>query len=85
MLPHAIENKTFTLEQVTAVINSKHMLGNPREIQEVRNALAEMDFQQNLLLDRDPIFWCAKFLYLIIYYIILYISFEVGLVADMIL
>lgn len=36
----AIENNTLTLEQVTAVIEGKHVLGHPREIQEVRNALA---------------------------------------------
>jgi Fic family protein len=35
----AIENNTLTLEQVTAVIDGKHVLGHPREIQEVRNAL----------------------------------------------
>ena len=36
----AIENNTLTLEQVTAVINGRPVLGSPREIQEVRNALA---------------------------------------------
>ncbi len=39
----AIENNTLTLEQVTAVINGKRVLGLPREIQEVRNALAAYD------------------------------------------
>lgn len=34
----AIENNTLTLEQVTAVIDGKRVLGHPREIQEVRNA-----------------------------------------------
>mgnify|MGYP001291746302 FL=1 len=34
----AIENNTLTLEQVTAVLNGKHILGQPREIQEVHNA-----------------------------------------------
>lgn len=34
----AIENNTLTLEQVTAVIDGKHVLGQPREIHEVRNA-----------------------------------------------
>ena len=34
----AIENNTLTLEQVTAVLNGKHVLGQPREIQEVHNA-----------------------------------------------
>jgi Fic family protein len=36
----AIENNSLTLEQVTAVINGKGVLGHPREIQEVRNAFA---------------------------------------------
>ena len=36
----AIENNTLTLEQVTAVIEGKKVLGHPREIQEVRNAFA---------------------------------------------
>lgn len=36
----AIENNTLTLEQVTAVIEGKPVLGHPREIQEVRNAFA---------------------------------------------
>jgi len=34
----AIENNTLTLEQVTAVIAGKKVLGLPREIQEVKNA-----------------------------------------------
>lgn len=36
----AIENNTLTLEQVTAIIEGKRVLGHPREIQEVRNAFA---------------------------------------------
>jgi Fic family protein len=36
----AIENNTLSLEQVTAVIDGKRVLGHPREIQEVRNAFA---------------------------------------------
>lgn len=36
----AIENNMLTLEQVTAVIDGKRVLGLPREIQEVRNAFA---------------------------------------------
>ncbi len=39
----AIEQNTLTLEQVTAVIEGKRVLGSPREIQEVRNALAAYD------------------------------------------
>ena len=34
----AIENNTLTLEQVTAVIAGKRVLGPPREVQEVKNA-----------------------------------------------
>ncbi len=36
----AIENNTLTLDQVTAVISGKRVLGEPREIQEVKNAFA---------------------------------------------
>jgi Fic family protein len=36
----AIEHNTLTLEQVTAVIDGKRVMGLPREIQEVRNAFA---------------------------------------------
>ena len=36
----AIENNTLSIEQVTAVLNGKPVLGLPREIQEVRNAFA---------------------------------------------
>ena len=36
----AIENNTLSLEQVTAVISGKRVLGPPQEIQEVRNAFA---------------------------------------------
>jgi Fic family protein len=36
----AIENNSLSLEQVTAVIEGKRVLGHPREIQEVRNAFA---------------------------------------------
>ena len=39
----AIEQNTLTLDQVTAVIEGKRVLGSPREIQEVRNALAAYD------------------------------------------
>lgn len=34
----AIEHNSLFLEQVTAVINGKHILGNPNEIREVKNA-----------------------------------------------
>ena len=36
----AIEQNTLTLEQVTALLEGKRVLGAPREIQEVRNAFA---------------------------------------------
>ncbi|MGY2200102.1 Fic family protein [Pseudomonas gingeri] len=36
----AIENNTLSLEQVTAVLDGKKVLGLPREIQEVRNAFS---------------------------------------------
>ncbi len=36
----AIENNTLTLDQVTAVLDGKRVLGLPREIQEVKNAFA---------------------------------------------
>ena len=36
----AIENNTLSIEQVTAVLDGKPVLGLPREIQEVRNAFA---------------------------------------------
>ncbi|MCM1242345.1 MAG: hypothetical protein NC314_05840 [Roseburia sp.] len=34
----AIEQNTLTLEQVTDVINGKHILGPPQDIREVKNA-----------------------------------------------
>lgn len=36
----SVEQNTLTLEQVTAVLEGRHVLGSPREIQEVRNAFA---------------------------------------------
>lgn len=36
----AVEQNTVSLEQVTAVLEGKTVLGLPREIQEVRNAFA---------------------------------------------
>lgn len=36
----AIENNTLSVEQVTAVLAGKRVLGLPREVQEVRNAFA---------------------------------------------
>ena len=43
----AIENNTLMLEQVTAVINGKRVLGSPREIQEVRNAFAAYEAMES--------------------------------------
>lgn len=39
----AIENNTLSVEQVTALLDGKRVLGLPREIQEVRNAFAAYD------------------------------------------
>jgi Fic family protein len=36
----AIENNTLSLDQVTAVLEGKRVLGPPREVQEVKNAFA---------------------------------------------
>lgn len=36
----AIENNSLTVDQVSAILDGKRVLGLPREIQEVRNALA---------------------------------------------
>jgi len=43
----AIENNTLTLEQVTAVIAGKRVLGPPREVQEVKNAFAAYDAMES--------------------------------------
>lgn len=39
----AIENNHLTLEQITAILDGKRVLGNPREIQEVKNAFDAYD------------------------------------------
>ncbi len=39
----AIENNTLSVEQVTALLDGKRVLGLPREIQEVRNAFSAYD------------------------------------------
>jgi Fic family protein len=44
----AIENNTLTLDQVTAVISGKRILGPPDEIQEVRNAFATYEAMPDL-------------------------------------
>jgi Fic family protein len=44
----AIENNTLTLEQVTAIINGKKVLGKPKEILEVKNAFAAYELLDSL-------------------------------------
>ena len=39
----AIEGNTLNLEQVTAILDGKKVMGAPREIQEVRNAILAYD------------------------------------------
>ena len=46
----AIENNSLSIEQITAIIEGKRVLGNPNEIQEVKNALDAY----NLLLTLNP-------------------------------
>ena len=46
----AIENNSLSLEQVTAIIEGKRILGNPNEIREVKNAYAAYE----LMLTLDP-------------------------------
>ncbi len=43
----AIENNSLSLDQVTAVIAGKRVLGPPQEIQEVRNAFAAYEAMEN--------------------------------------
>lgn len=47
----AIENNTLTLDQVSAILNGQRVLGDPREIHEVKNAFAAYD----LLTSIDPL------------------------------
>lgn len=46
----AIENNTLTLDQVTAIVEGKRVLGAPNEIQEVKNAIDAY----NLMLQLNP-------------------------------
>lgn len=46
----AIENNTLSLEQVTAILDGKRVLGNPNEIKEVQNAYDAYE----LMLTLDP-------------------------------
>ena len=47
----AIEHNSLTLDQVTAIIDGKRVLGNPNEIREVNNAYEAYD----LMLELDPL------------------------------
>ena len=47
----AIENNTLSIDQVTAIIDGKRVLGNPNEIREVRNAYEAYE----LMLELDPL------------------------------
>ena len=46
----AIENNSLSIEQITAIIEGKRILGNPNEIKEVKNSIQAYD----LLLSLDP-------------------------------
>lgn len=46
----AIEHNTLTIDQVSAIIDGKRVLGNPNEIQEVKNAYEAYE----LMLKLDP-------------------------------
>ena len=46
----AIENNSLTIEQITAIIDGKRILGSPNEIQEVKNAVQTYE----LLLKLNP-------------------------------
>lgn len=43
----AVEQNTLTLEQVTAVLEGKVVLGSPREVREVRNAFAAYEAMEH--------------------------------------
>ena len=62
----AIEHNTLSLKQVTAIIDGKHVLGAPNEIQEVKNALqayhlmSELDaFKEKDLLEAHELMMMA--------------------------
>lgn len=46
----AIEHNSLSLEQVTAIVDGKHILGNPNEIREVKNAYDTYE----MMLSLDP-------------------------------
>lgn len=47
----AIEHNSLSLEQITAILNGKRVLGNPNKIREVQNAYAAYE----LMLNIDPL------------------------------
>ena len=49
----AIEHNSLSLQQVTDVINGKHVLGAPNEIQEVKNAVQAYQLMQSLDAHRE--------------------------------
>lgn len=51
----AIENNSLTLEQITAIIEGKRVIGSINEIQEVKNAIQvyEMLFSFNSYSEKD--------------------------------
>lgn len=51
----AIENNSLSIEQITAIVEGKHVLGNPDEIREVKNAVQAYDviFELDPYSDRD--------------------------------
>ena len=52
----AIENNSLSIDQVTAVLDGKRVLGLPREIQEVRNAFAAHGYLMAGLVDQSGCF-----------------------------
>lgn len=44
----AIEHNSLSLEQVTAIVDGRHILGNPNEIREVRNAYDAYEMELSL-------------------------------------
>lgn len=55
----AIEHNSLSLQQVTDVINGKHVLGAPNEIQEVKNALQAYQLMQDLDAFQEKDLLCA--------------------------
>ena len=55
----AIEHNSLSLQQVTDVINGKHVLGAPNEIQEVKNALQAYQLMYDLDAFQEKDLLCA--------------------------